>query len=169
MDAKEVIQEIESAFAGTPRSQISLRQFNLTDKKGLSKTITDEEWREAGRNRADSKWEDITDTELEEFECMLPHMQAAEFRYFLPAYMRYAARNAHKPFYDNVLLGSTIFNITPESENPDMNAYTLKQLSLLSDTQIKVVKTFLEFASKNAENPYDRTATAALEKYWATR
>jgi len=135
MEAKEVIHKIETVFAGVPRSTTSLRQFVLTDKKGSSKTITDEEWEAAGRNRGDLCWEDITDEELEECECMLAHMEAAEFRYFLPAYLRYAVKNAHKSFYDNVILGSTIFCITPESKDPGLNAYTLNQLSLLNETQ----------------------------------
>ena len=50
MKAEEIITEIEKVFCGLKKPQTSLRQYVLTDEKGMSGSITDEEWNNAGRN-----------------------------------------------------------------------------------------------------------------------
>ena len=51
----------------------------------MSGEIIDEEWAEAGRNRVDSSWQDIPDSETRECDVLLAHMGPEEFRYYLPA------------------------------------------------------------------------------------
>ena len=45
---RDIRRIIDAAFDGVPRPATSLRQFWLTDQKGMSATITEEEWRAAG-------------------------------------------------------------------------------------------------------------------------
>ena len=65
----------EEAFSDIERPATSLRQFLLTDKFGMSGNITDRAWDEAGRNRVDCKWTDIPDSEIEECDCLLAHLE----------------------------------------------------------------------------------------------
>ena len=90
MNPESVSAVIEDAFKDVERPTESLRQFKLTDDKGMSCEITQEEWSAAGKNRIDRRWSDIPDEEIEECGCQLAHMQEREFVYFLPAYMRFA-------------------------------------------------------------------------------
>src|SRR5689334_3310809 len=107
MDASAVLALISRAFDGVPRPDLSLRQFRLTDQKGMAGTITDEEWLDAGNRRIDAKWQEIPDAEIEECDVVLAHMQAPEFRYYLPAYMHYAVRHSHLPIWESDILGMT--------------------------------------------------------------
>jgi len=168
MDTKRVIEIIETAFLDVPRAEISLRQFVLTDKKGMSGEITDEEWESAGKDRVDSRWEEIPDDEIIECDCLLAHMEAQEFRYFLPAYMRFSLKNIAKPAHKNMILGSTIFCLTPSTKYPDMYVYTVQQLSLLDDKQKSAVRAFLKCMVELANVYGKRDAELALKKYWQT-
>src|SRR5437868_3482872 len=97
MNSNEVIETIELAFQGVNRPERSLHQFFLIDRHDLSREITDEEWTLAGKKRVDTSWQEIPDEEIKECDCQLPHMQAEEFQYYLPAYMRYSVRYYQKP------------------------------------------------------------------------
>src|SRR5687767_1060971 len=124
MDASEVLASIEAAFDGIARPKISLRQFRLTDQKGMAGTITDEEWLNAGNQRSDRRWQDVPDSEIEECDVVLAHMQAAEFQYYLPAYMRYAVRNFQLPVWKSAILGMTVSALNPSNKYPGSRQYT---------------------------------------------
>jgi hypothetical protein len=165
LSVEELIKAIEQTFDGVEYSTTSLRQFVLTDEFGLSRHITDSEWSEAGRNRVDSKWQEIPDSEIEECDSMLAHMQANEFRYFLPAYMVYALKNLPKSDGSNFILGSVVFSLYPSSKDFGLYNYNVKQLSLLNIDQELAVVSFLKFiASLDIYDSHD--AEIALERYW---
>ncbi len=162
--ADELIKTIEQTFNGVECSSTSLRQFLLTDQFGLSRDITDKEWEQAGKSRIDSMWQDIPDSEIEECNCLLAHMQAEEFKYFLPAYMRYSVKHYKKSIWETDIIGSVVHSLSPSSIYDDV--YRIRQLSLLSEAQIFVVIQFLQFVATSADDVQRPDAVDALEHYW---
>ncbi|HQS60025.1 MAG: hypothetical protein B7Y56_15860 [Gallionellales bacterium 35-53-114] len=166
MDTDNLIKAIELAFDRVERSGTSLRQFVLTDKFGMSREISADEWAQAGRNRADTKWQDIPDSEIEECDCQLAHMQAKEFLYYLPAYMRYSVKHYKSPIWETDIIGSTVDSLYPSSKDSDLKSYTISQLSLLNGAQKLVIVQFLNFVESMAEDVQRPYATVALERFW---
>jgi hypothetical protein len=156
MEADNLIKAIELAFDRVERSETSLRQFVLTDKFGMTREITAEEWAQAGRKRADTKWQDIPDSEIEECDCQLAHMQAKEFLYYLPAYMRYSVKHYQRPIWETDIIGSSVCSLYPSSS----------QLSLLNGAQKLVIVQFLKFVESMADDVQRPYATIALERFW---
>jgi hypothetical protein len=167
MDIDELIKAIESAFDGVARPETSLRQFLLTDKYGMSREITDKEWTHAGKTRVDNNWTDIPDSEIEECDCLLAHMQAEEFRYYLPAYMRYSVKNYQKPIWENDVLGMCVSSLYPSPTNNSLYAYKISQFALINNAQKQVVVQFLKFIANVADYVQRPDATKALEQYWS--
>lgn len=165
MTILELINQIDKAFDGVEYSATSLRQFVLTDEYGLSRDITDIEWSEAGRNRVDSKWQEIPDAEIAECGCMLAHMDAKEFRYFLPAYIKYTLKNYRESFFGNNMLDGVIFSVYPSTKDSNSYHYNLKQLSLLNTKQELAIGAYLKFVASSGIYE-SRDAEVALERYW---
>jgi hypothetical protein len=166
MDASDVLKAIQEAFDGVPRSEVSLRQFRLTDLKGMAGTITPDEWAEAGRQRIDTRWQDIPDTEIKECDCVLAHMQASEFQYYLPAYMQHAVRNARLPIWESDILGMTVSALYPSTKDVSLRHYALAQYSLLTRAQRQAIVQFLRFVADNADFVQRPHAQKALERHW---
>ena len=166
ISADELIKAIEQAFDGVECSTTSLRQFSLTEQFGLLRDITDKEWTQAGKSRIDSKWQDIPDSEIEECNCLLAFMQAKEFKYFLPAYMRYSVNNYKKSIWETDIIGGVVHSLFPSSKNDDLYVYNVRQLSLLIETQKSTVVQFLHFVATSAGDVQRPDAVKALERYW---
>lgn len=161
--AKQSTRDIvESAFDGIPRPETSLRQFVLTDEKGMSGIITDEEWRFASITRTDAKWQDLSELEIEHCGCQLAHMPAQEFRYYLPAYMLYSLNHAQDSIIDNMIPGSIVFSLTPSQSHP---SYSASQYSLFDSSQRKAIVAFLRYMASHAEEYSRREAKDALA-FW---
>lgn len=154
---------IESAFDRAPRPEVSLRQFVLTDQKGMAGTITDEEWDLAGILRTDARWQDISALEIEYCDCQLAHMQADEFRYYLPAYMLYSLDHAQDSILDGMIAGAVIFGLTPSEYDA---SYSASQYSLLDRPQRQAVAAFLGYMVNHA-NDYDRSSASKALAVWA--
>ena len=167
MDADELIREIELAFNGVARPATSLRQFFLTDRYGMSREITRQEWAQAGRDRVDFKWQDIPDSEIHECSCLLAHMQAEDFQYYLPAYMRYAVKHFDKPIWETSILGSVVFSLSPTAKDPGGYAYQVAQFASLDSSQKCGIVQFLYFVSTKAGYVQRPDAVKALERYWS--
>ena len=102
--------------------------------------ITDEEWRLAGITRTDARWQDISDLEIEHCDCQLAHMDAEDFRYYLPAYMMYSMERADRPIWQSAVPGSVLFGLTPSKLSP---SYSRMQYSLLKWRQRAAIVEFL--------------------------
>lgn len=166
MNLVSLITGIEGAFDGTARSETSLRQFQLTDQFGMSREITADEWAAAGRKRVDTTWQEIPDEEIEECDCLLAHMGPEEFRYYLPAYMRYGLRNHDRPIWETDVLGMTVFALLPSTKNEDLRAYAIAQYSALNESQKRIVIHFLEFIANLEDDVRHTDAFKALASYW---
>jgi hypothetical protein len=163
MDAYELIKKIENVFDGIKKPETSLRQFKLTDEKGMSCEISDQEWDIARKNRVDSIWQQIPDAEIKECDCLLAHMQAEEFQYYLPAYMRYSLNHYEVSIWKDDVIGSTVFSLYPSKQTYE---YNVKQLSLLNTQQRQVCIHFLKFVEENADYIQRPFARKARERYW---
>ena len=166
MNAQELIREIELAFNDVARPATSLPQFLLTDRYGMSREITDQEWVQAGRDRVDFKWQDIPEAEIQECGCLLAHMQAEDFQYYLPAYMRYAAKHVDSPIWEKNVIGGVVFSLSPNAKDPAGYAYQVAQFTSLNSSQKCVIVQFLYFVSTKASYVQQPDAAKALERYW---
>jgi hypothetical protein len=166
MNTPKVFELIGAAFDGVAKPTISLRQFRLTDQKGMVGTITDEEWRAAGKERVDEDWQEIPDVEIEECDVVLAHMQAAEFQYYLPAYMCYAVRHVHLPMSKSDVIGMTVSALTPSRKNIGLRHYALAQYSMFTRAQREAIVAFLNFVAENAEAVQRPDAKKALGQEW---
>jgi hypothetical protein len=166
MDAIRLITRIENAFDGAVRAETSLWQFQLTDRYGMSREITADEWAAAGKRRVDATWQQIPDDEIEECDCLLAHMGPEEFLYYLPAYMRYGLKNYHRPIWETDVLGMTLSSLFPSTKNDDLRSYAISQYSALDEAQKQIVIHFLEFVAKLEDDTRHSDALEALASYW---
>jgi hypothetical protein len=163
----EIIACIESAFDGAPRAETSLRQFLLTDGDGMSGDISGRQWEASGRQRVDSIWQEIPDMEIEAGAGLLAHMDAGEFRYYLPAYMRYAV--AHRASWESDVLGMTVSSLCPSEKNLARRAYAIAQYAALDAAQREAVVRFLAFVAQLDDGMHAHTvhgALVAMASYW---
>jgi len=168
MDSSNLAKAIETAFNGVEQPTTSLRQFLLLDKYSLSRKITDVEWTQAARAREESKWQDIPDSEIDYCGCLLAHMGAEDFRYYLPVYMKYSVMHLLNSTGDASILGSTVFSLSAFLHHRSLSRHDQLQFSLLDRAQVQVVVRFLRFVARldNADSP---DAITALEQYWSKK
>lgn len=166
MTPEALIEAIEVAFDGVQRAQTSLRQYQLTDQYGLSAEITKEDGIAAGKVRSDQKWQDIPAPELEACDCLLAHMPAADFTYYLPAYLRYALNHYQESRPRTQMRSSMVCSLYPSQRDRASFNYTAAQLSLLNAAQKRVVVQFLELIATEADWVEQPDAQKALERYW---
>lgn len=166
MSAENTISEIERAFDGIARPETSLRQFNLTDKHGMSGDISASDWARAANLRVDAIWQDIPDVEIKECGNQLAHMQADEFLYYLPAYMRYAVKHVTLSIWESDILGGVVFSLSPKSQITALNLYHLAQLVLINKSQKNSIVNFLNFLATTADEVHRPDAMKAIERYW---
>src|SRR6185503_5323688 len=166
MDTSQTLKVIGAAFDGVARPDISLRQFLLTDQKGLAGTVTDQAWLEAGNRRNDSRWQEIPDAEIEECGVVLAHMEAPEFQYYLPAYMRYAVRHLHLDFWKWEILAMTVASLHPSLYPMDVWPHAVAKYSLFTRAQRQAATQFLRFVVESAADIFRPEAKDALERDW---
>ena len=164
MDKASVIHSIDEAFLDVPRPELSLRQYFLTDQRGMSGTITEDEWQLAGIMRVDSSWQEITDLEIEHCGGLMAHMDAISFKYYLPAYMRYSLVHIDKSIVESDILGYTVSSLIPSSDCPEDSKM---KFSLLDWSQAESIASFLSYVSVHAHEVERPDAILAL-RHWAS-
>ena len=169
MNKQEVIKLIDSAFQPVCRPETSLRQFQLTDLYGMVREVTDEEWRIAEGLSADQCWQDIPISEIEECGCLLAHMEAHEFQYYLAAYMCYCVNHVRQCGVSAEIIGGTVFSLYPSRKNDELYKYKMAQFSLLTSQQKRAIVEFLKFISSMADEFQGPEAERTLSKYWGTQ
>jgi len=166
MNADYLISSIKTAFDGVPRSDTSLRQFRLTDRFGMSREITDSEWDAAGFGRTDTRWQEIPDSEIQECGVLLAHMQARDFLYYLPAYMLKAVRDIQDGSTGSEIVGSFVSCVYPSNRSTSSRAYTLSQLSLLTQPQWHAISEFLKFVAEFGDDHDRAEASKVIQRFW---
>jgi hypothetical protein len=167
VDPSHVLGEITAAFEGLSRPETSLRQYKITDSKGMAGTITLEEWQEAGTHRIDNKWQDIPDSEVRECDVLLAHMSSEDFQYYLPAYMSYAIKHPLDGKPD--IIGMTVTALSPSTENVALRHYALSQFSTFTSQQRHAVVQFLRFAAEHSDPFLRPYAEKALQRHWTDK
>lgn len=111
LNALELIQKIETAFANVKRVEKTLEQSFITDEYGLgdlSKKEFEKIYHKAKENRPYDNWTDISDELIETYYSPFSNMSNEEFTFYLPAYMRYVIKhllkNPQKNWWDNQVL-----------------------------------------------------------------
>ncbi|WP_151869823.1 MULTISPECIES: DUF6714 family protein [Acinetobacter] len=169
MNQEKLIAEIEAAFSDVKRPKKSLRQFKITDEKGMSQEISAEEWNIAGMRCTDKTWQEISDSELEECGCQLAHMQSDEFLYYLPVYMHHSVRYYKRPIWEENFIWCTICSLEDpvQAENyyPGLGKYKQEQFSKLISKHVKVIIAYLKFIA--TEGDYiDQPDVISTLDYW---
>ncbi|EOR03506.1 hypothetical protein F896_03618 [Acinetobacter genomosp. 15BJ] len=169
VNQEELIEEIEVAFSDVKRPKTSLRQFKITDEKGLSQEISAAEWNIAGMRCTDKIWQEISDSELEECGCQLAHMKGDEFLYYLPAFMRHSVRYYKRPIWEDSFVLCTISSLQDptQAENyyPGLGEYILEQFSELTLKHVNVIIAYLKFIATEGDYINQPDAIRALD-YW---
>lgn len=166
MDAIDVIACIENAFQGVVRAETSLRQLLLTDQFGMARHITESEWRAAGKARVDAIWQEIPDAEIEECHGLLAHMNAEEFQYYLPAYMRCAVKRHDETMWGTEVPERTVSSLSPAKTGKGVCPSSIAQYAALNAAQRNAVIVFLTLVAQLDDAMQGHDALEALAACW---
>ena len=168
MQENALITSLERAFDAVPRSDISLRQFQLTDRHGMDDDFPQQAWMQAGKQRSDLAWQAISDAELDTEDLTLPHMAADELRYFLPAYLRHVLRHLAAGAGQSAVAHMTLASLTPPLRPGPSRDARLGQYAALNEAQQLAVIRVLVFLADSDEVDIDIAlqASQALDNYW---
>lgn len=152
-----VAKGISDAFAGVRRGRITLHQAQAMDSCGSRW-----ECRSARKQDADRRWEEIPTTYIEDCPNALPYLDAASWRYYVPAYMLWALRQPVGS--DSIIIDFTISSLNNRIER-ELEARASNRIEMLSDAQSAAVCRFLRYIIARADVGIT-DADAALDGYW---
>lgn len=139
MDTALLIAEITAAFDGVSREDgVSLREGRVLDDYG-----TNEECAAARSLDTDTRWQDVSDADMQRYESSLSFMDAIGFRYHLPAYM---ARDLRLNIHPQYGMSSDIVPYLNPHLGTNLHGHAMDHFRLLTSTQGRAVCHFLEFA-----------------------
>lgn len=159
IDTAPLIAEITAAFDGVSREGgVSLREGIVIDDYG-----TEDQGRAARLLDTDTRWQDVSDHDLEECCVSLSYFDAIGFRYYLPAYMLRDLRQPFDPLYG--LSSDTVFHLRLSTDTDGRN-YNLMRYSLITPQQGKAVCRFLRFMVVHGQSSAQTLAARGLTAYW---
>jgi len=160
MDAPvEIIQSIESAFAGVPRGELTLHQAEVIDSDS-----TEEAQLKARSLDQESTWDQVPDEDLEDCTAALCHLDPQSWKYYLPAYMIWALRNYQHS--DSIMLDFTIYSLKLSDDDKVLSEYDMQRFRLLDEAQSATVCKFLNFMAQQPEFVDEIIAMEAISLYW---
>jgi len=156
---EQILADIESAFGNVVLGDgISLHQARALDD------YESEAQAAVVRNLdTESRWQDLSDEEVDQFGDALPFMDAAGFRFHMPRFMVFAL-TAGLNGSDSFAVDATIYQCDFSEELKD---YAMLRYALLSSEQRKVIAEFLRFIVEHPHDFHASVAAQALEKYWS--
>jgi hypothetical protein len=160
IDTAPLIVEITAAFDGVAREDgVSLREGIVMDDYGP------EEQRAAARLLdTDTRWQDVSDDDMQRYEVSLSFFDAKGFRYYLPAYMLRDLRLNIDA--EHGISSDTLYSLSLAADTRLRN-FQLERFSLLTPPQGQAVCRFLRFVAIHTHK-YDREYAAdALADYWS--
>ena len=144
----EALIRIDATFAGVPRPDNGeLHHPESYDDMDLQRLYEIRSWR------------DMTDQDVIEEYAALSFLSAAGFRYFLPAYMRFALLNPDSP---QAVVSSTIWALDPNLYSDGIAAYARSKYALFDEAQRAAVVAFLEAMT---DSSYGDDALRALQEW----
>lgn len=154
-----VIAEITSAFDGVSREDgVTLHEADVIDDYG-----SDAERQKARRLDQDSRWQDVPETDIENYP-ILCFLDPKGWRYYIAAYMVWSLR--HHMTSDSMSVDSTIYTFKL-SKKEDLRKWEMSRYSTLTESQSKAVCNFLRFMRDHSHGFADElVARKALKKYW---
>ncbi len=163
-EREALIAEIERAFDGVARGDgITLSQTLVLDYYG-----GEEEQAEARRKDTDTRWQDVPEAELEWHSCAvaMSFLDATGFRYYIPAFMRWAVRCSGLP--GSEAPGNIVMGLDPGEPGGSLYEYSVSRFRVLNQAQARAVAHFLQFFAGPAgqHRGEDYCAQEALDHYW---
>jgi len=159
IDTAPLIAEIVAAFDGVAREDgVSLREGMVLDDYGSDEACT-----AARLLDTDTRWQDVSDADMQRYDGVLTFSDAKGFRYYLPAYMLRDLRLYVHPTYgfsSDTLSGLQISSV------PGVSDWKLEQFALITPEQGKSVCSFLKFTVVYGDKYHRQDAADALADYW---
>jgi hypothetical protein len=156
---KDIYQIIHAAFSNVSLGNgISLRQAQVIDNYGEG--VTDEEFNNLTLNETTDDWSKVPLAELE-LDC-LAHLDAAGFRYYIPAFML-SVLNHYEPSSMRVI--GTLSSLYPKEE---MWFFHMERYSLLSEPQREAIAQYICVLPTlvNLDREDLKIMERALKIYW---
>jgi hypothetical protein len=128
--AEDAIAALEAAFADVPRPlNEELLHPRCFDDGDLVELYPYDDWRA------------VPDAVLEGAYAALSFLSAAGYRFFIPAYLRYALRH---PRSGAAVVDSTIWSLIPELYEQDLAVFARSKYELLDHAQRRAIELALE-------------------------
>ncbi|PWU10334.1 MAG: hypothetical protein C5B50_25730 [Verrucomicrobia bacterium] len=155
----EIIAEITAAFSGVARGDTTLHEADIIDRCGPDSA------RRAARARdAEKRWQDVPDTDIEQYPSALSHLCPESFRYYIAAYMVWSLR--HYRTSGSASSDFTIYALAPNTNKPK-DKRALSRFENFSTRQAQAIRRFLEFMVEHGDGlADDAQASLALDAYW---
>jgi hypothetical protein len=147
----DIVRAIEVAFAGVPRGRVTLHEAEVIDGYG-----TAEERQQARELDPEQDWRDVPGASIEECPDALSYLDPEGWRFYLPAYMRWALQ--HLKVSHNAAIDPTIYSLDGGSS---------PRFRTLNRMQARAVHHFLTCASQNDDACDAVVAQQALDSYWS--
>jgi hypothetical protein len=157
-EAASIIEEIRVAFHDVPKGPLSLRQAILNTWADENRVA------EARCHDSYNHWADIADSDIERGGKALYGADPRSWRFFIPAFMVWSLR-----FYkvnDAFVSDQTIYSFDPSGAKPAISVSKLERFELLSFSQKRAVRRFLEYMAQNDMYADSTFAQKALDQYW---
>ena len=154
-EEQALVHEIEAAFEGVQLEDgISLNMTEFYDSGGCAP-----EYAEKAKSDEREDWRQIPDETLELFTVTFSFTDLKGFRFYLPAYMRWTARN-HRT--SNAIIGShTIYALSPRHDIFKTTSFA----EWFTEQQRAVILRFLRFAAENSDTMDARIASRRLRAF----
>jgi hypothetical protein len=156
----DIVRVIEAAFAGVPRGRIALHEAEVIDGYG-----TAEERQQARELDPEQDWRDVPGASIEECPDALSYLDPVGWRFYLPAYMRWALQ--HLKASHNAAIDHAIYSLDCGESPPSAVERSIERFRTLNRAQAQAVHGFLTFASQNDDTCDSVVAQQALDRYWS--
>lgn len=177
MDRTALRAKIEAAFAGVARDpEQTLHQAQLTDQS-MSRSISDQEWRDVGLRDREKEWTEVPGKALDECDAALSHFTPDSWLFYLPAYLCRSLELFTPPDFETRLLHIVLFQLTlHKNDTSGLREYLLERYHSLTPAQSGAVRHFLELIVQESLELVEATndhwdtyadAQKALESYWS--
>ena len=168
LEADELLDLIENTFDGVARGEaITLHQANVVDDYG-----SQDEFLAAAKNDTESRWQDVPDSAIAEIPGPFHFLDYAGFRYYIPAYMCWAARNYTEDSSDSAAFFTYLAvlpTVAPREIGRGLGeAFDLKSFideRSLTHAQINSIFHFICFMAIRGELGMDEDQYAATQKW----
>ena len=153
----QLIADIEAAFRDVERGAgETLRE---ADGEGAG---TEVQLRTARAQETERTWSEIPDEVIDNHEAALSFVDPEGFRYYLPAFMRWALR--HYKQSNRITVDTAIYALYP---GPGFFEWNMQRFQVFNEEQSKVICRFLRFMAEYTDGRADdELAREAIEAYW---